>query len=708
MPARRTRLPLRGPRSVVAATLSAATLGIAVVGLAACAESPLAPAVEPTSPPPAVTPVPPVARPGDDSLPGSALGTIRRSQLRLTGDVTQSATEARVRGAVGITIAGRTIEFVDADLLLEFTPDGGLRRMRGTALVPSPTERLQIAEPVRADVAFMSGRDLNATGLVPIPLNEQRDYFLFRVAARLQLGIATGPSDVTPLVFTPRPGGEVVFVLDLFDPMYYVHGEYDKLGVAMGIGWSMQNRIPFVPELRVEEFGPFFGGTTRTGTFPVKKILSITGQIVENQTTEVHLTTSDPLSSSLRSDYRMGFNGAASLHLDLKYAWSLEIPLARASGGLRRTLSTSDGFSGNVWVRGATDPASDWWPTVLPVRPTSGLTTQAFLTTQGDFTVQMAGEYGWQLPFGRSAMVGAFDVSPRGMQVRGTVVAGRDSLSLVGSVTEAATAIGMQPPSWMGNAMRNATMQQVDARLASARAALAHYERETANYELELSLRGLRSGIPAMARTVRNLVTLTIDNAADAHRGTPYHRALSDHLRDVAAPHLQRLDQLAARAADMRDNDQTRRELESALRAVLANPRFETTYRAKAGPITIKTVHISRTILTEAQQTQLRRAADNVRHIKPASDRMIAARTLWTSFPSEAVFAEVRAQIERGTAILPAVTEYGFTIQHRGSGGFSLYVIMNGTRHELGLIDPFDPQAVLDAAAARVTDGLGV
>ena len=685
-------------------------VGVALL-LTACGETPVAPTPEPVSPPattPAAAPVGESAGSPGASPVGQALGTIRRSQLRLTGDVTESATGTHVRGGVGITIGGHTVEFADADLVLAFTPDGGLRRMHGTARVPSPTERLQIAEPVRADVAFMSGRDLNATGLVPIPLHEQRDYFLFRVAARLQLGIATGPSDVTPLVFTPKPGGEVVFVLDLLDPMYYVHGVYDKLGVAMGIGWSMQDRIPFVPELPVENFGPFFGGTTRTGTFPVKKILSITGQIVENQTTEVHLTASDPLSSSLRSDYRMGFNGAASLHLDLKYAWSLEIPLSRASGGLRRTLSTTDGFRGNVWLRGATDPASDWWPTVLPVRPTSGLTTQAYLTTQGDFTVQMAGEFGWQLPFGRSAMVGAFDVSPQGMQVRGTVVAGRDSLSLVGSVTEAATAIGLQPPSWMGSAMRNATLQQVDARLAAARAALAHYERETANYELELSLRGLRSGIPAMARTVRTIVTRTIDNAADAHRGMPYHRALSNHLRDVAEPHLRRLDQLAARAADMRDNDQTRRELEAALRAVLANPRFETTYRAKAGPITIKTVHIARTILTGDQQTALRRAADNVRHIKPASDRTLAARTLWKSFPTEAVFAEVRGRIERGTAIIPAVTEYGFTIHHRGTGGFSLYAIMNGTRHELGLIDPFNPQAVLDAAAAWVTDGLGL
>jgi hypothetical protein len=158
----------------------------------------------------------------------------------------------------------------------------------------------------------------------------------------------------------------------------------------------------------------------------------------------------------------------------------------------------------------------------------------------------------------------------------------------------------------------------------------------------------------------------------------------------------------------MRDNDQTRRELESALRAVLANARFETTYRVKAGPITIKTVRISRTILTEAQQTQLRRAADNVRHIKPASDRRLAARTLWERFPTEAIFAEVRGRIERGTAIIPAVSAYGFTIHHRGSGGFSLYVIMNGTRHELGLIDPFNPQAVLAAAAAWVTDGLGL
>ena len=686
------------------------SLGLALatmLSLSACADAPVAPAPLPSTPPPSTSPTAPPETDAGGPTGTSPLGSLTRGQLRLSGEIHESPTETRVRGAVGMTIAGRTLELADADVALQFAPDGRLRSMRGTALVPAPSDRVHISTPVRADVAYLNGRDVNASGLVPIPLHAQRDYLLFRVAARLQMGIATGPSDVTPLVFSPVPGGEVLLVLDPLDPMYYVHGAHDQLGLAAGIGWSAHSRIPFVPMLPVRDFGPFEGSTTRTGTFPVKKFLSITGQIVENQDTEVHLVRSDPLSSSLRSDYRMGFNGAATIALDLKYAWSLEIPLARASGGLRRTLSTTDGFSGNVWVRGATDPASAWWPTVLPVQPTSGLQTEAFLTTEGDFAVQLDGEFGWQLPVGRSAMVGQFDVSPQGMRLRGTVVAGADSLSLVGSVTEAATAIGLQPPSWMGNAMRVATMQQVDARLAAARAALAHYQRETANYEFELSLRGLRSGIPAMARTVRNLVTLTIDNAADAHRGMPYHGSLSRHLRAQAAPHLARLDQLAARAADMRDNDQTRRELESALRAVLANPRFETTYEVKAGPITVKTVRVSRTILTSDQQTHLQRAADHVRHIKPASDRTLAARALWQQFPSEAVFAEIRGQIERGTAIIPAVTEYGFTVGHRGGGAFSLYVIMDGRRHELGLIDPFNPQAVLDAAAAWVAKGLG-
>ncbi|MCI0436950.1 MAG: hypothetical protein L0271_25420 [Gemmatimonadetes bacterium] len=76
------------------------------------------------------------------------------------------------------------------------------------------------------------------------------------------------------------------------------------------------------------------------------------------------------------------------------------------------------------------------------------------------------------------------------------------------------------------------------------------------------------------------------------HRGKPCYNSLKSHLSSAAAPYYGELDRLERAAREIRDDDQTRREIEAALRSVAARKRFTTTYTCKVLGVTVATVRV--------------------------------------------------------------------------------------------------------------------
>lgn len=210
-------------------------------------------------------------------------------------------------------------------------------------------------------MGLFSGRYLNENRDLAIRLQDDTDYFVYHVRTAFEMRIATGETGadaVKPLKIKAPLGGEILMVMDYTDPMYFVHGSHDLIGEA-GIGWSYNGRIPFEPTHPVAEVGPrirFDGKNIRTGTFPVYKIISASGVLVDNKTTEAHLSAADPFSSSATAGYQAGINGEMTLGLGLKLSKkgqssaldgivSFEIPLASASayvtGSMHRTLRSA-------------------------------------------------------------------------------------------------------------------------------------------------------------------------------------------------------------------------------------------------------------------------------------------------------------------------------------------------------------------------------
>jgi hypothetical protein len=364
-----------------------------------------------------------------------------RDDLTAEGEVTETADGYTVKGALHVDTKEGTTSFVDADLNVEFDEEGRLRNLTGTCTVPSPHERIEFADPVQADVGFFSGKWLNQNREF-IPLKEDTDYFVFNIAITFEMRVATGETgeDATrPLVLKAPLGGQILLIMDFNDPMYYAYAAQDLIG-NLGVGWSLHARIPFIPNHPVNGLGYFDGTNTRVGSMTVFKVLSVSGQIVDNQYTELHLYEEDPMASDLRHGYQQGINGAVALDLFVKDIVGVDLPIGEASGGVFGEGGIQGDFKGHAYVAGVTSDLS-WWPQFIPFKPASKLETKAFLEDSGDFEVDVFGQYGWEIPSGTYAMNGRILLNNDEFTLTGGVIAGERTFEVTGSILADATVV---------------------------------------------------------------------------------------------------------------------------------------------------------------------------------------------------------------------------------------------------------------------------
>jgi hypothetical protein len=632
--------------------------------------------------------------------------TFTRDHLTPEGEVTQTADGYQVKGALHVKTDEGKVSFLNADLDVEFDEKGRVRNITGTTEIPSPHERIEFANPVQADIGFFSGKFLNENREF-ILLKEDTDYFVFNFDVNLEMRIATGETgeDATkPVVVRAPLGGQLLMIVDYNDPMYYVYGEQDLIGAA-GMGWSLHSRIPFEPWHSVEGMGFFDGGNTRTGTFPIFKVMEVTGQMVDNNYTEVHLSEEDPFSSDVRMGYRSGYNGEMALDLFLKEIVGVEIPIAEGSGGLWRELSAQDLFQGHAYVNGLTSDL-DWWPAFIPAAPVAALHTSGFIRSDGDFDVTVAGEFGWNLPAGGGkALTGSFNFAPEALTLGGTVRDDATVYNIEGRVTKETTSVAIAPPQAILDRVSSGVTAELDDRIAEAEKAWNDLQEATADYEFELSLRGLRAALPNIVDTAKSELQDRMASELSKHEGEPYYNQLRTHLYSADDDYYEALDRLKAAARQIQDNDATRKEIEAALRGLAAKKIFSTTFTYKVAGITVKTVNVSVRIMTDAQANQLTTAADNVKYIKATWDYKVRMQDIYDAIPDRQIFERVRDDIENGVIVIDDVAEIGFVYGHADQT-FRAYAVIGEDRHELGEVDLFSVVAISAAITKALVDDL--
>lgn len=670
-------LPLRSRATVLALALWG---GLALVACGDGATGP-EPVLDDDLPADTLTPI--------DQLPPTGLS---RDDLEPTGNVVETDDGYTVDGELAVATSDTSqVRLANAELRVRFDEQGRVRSISGKAEIASPHERIEIEDPVRADVGFFPGRWLNENRDLGILLREDTDYFIFDFQLQLKMNIATGDTgeDATRPVTVQAPvGGRALMVVDYTDPMYYVFGEQDLLG-SVGTGWSLGQRIPFRPDhaVAVQEFGAFDGGAIRKGSMSIFKVFKVSGVVVDNEYTELHMNTEEPLESDLRTGYRQGFNGALEFDLGIRDMVGISLPIASASGGVWGEAAVQGGFSGYAYAAGATADFS-WWPDFIPARPVSALDARAYVTSEETFEVGLEGTYGWEFPAGEQSMSGAFTLGNDGMFLEGSVVSGDVEFVVGGHVTEATTRAWFDPPQELLDEIAGQVNDEVLPRIEEAEQAWQDLQEATADYEFELSLRGIRDDLPRWVDEGRARLTDGVNAAIRAQDGKIWEADFRSRIRAADNVYHDQLSQLRAAALNATDNATTRAVLERELREMAARRifTFRYTYRDPVFGTTLYSTTVTRRILSDTQANRLIEAADNVYRIQETSDRRIRLQDVYDTVNERALFEDVRDDLRDGVLIMRGIDELGFVYVH-DDPAFRLYSVIDGTTRQVGTIE---------------------
>jgi hypothetical protein len=266
--------------------------------------------------------------------------------------------------------------------------------------------------------------------------------------------------------------------------------------------------------------------------------------------------------------------------------------------------------------------------------------------------------------------------------------------------------------------------------------AIAELEEAVADYEFELSLRGLRSSIPgfvdaAIAR-LEDVPGIVYDEVYKGVRAGINDKnecvtnplsgkkkcIISNSKRDAAArdaardaesqaegrikPYIAAMRELK-RSALENDNEALIGKVEAALREAYANRTFSEKFTVTAvvdivGP-NIKVTRsrtVTRTILSKSQADQILFAADNIDRIPQTNDIVIGAQEVIDRLPTQEIIDQARQAVEEAAQAVPAVKGVTYAIvddEYIGAVEFS-----DGSRYEVDF-NVLDPQELTEGIA---------
>jgi hypothetical protein len=317
------------------------------------------------------------------------------------------------------------------------------------------------------------------------------------------------------------------------------------------------------------------------------------------------------------------------------------------------------------------------------------------------FDLLLQGEFGIGVHGDPQKLVGEFHATADSLTAAGAVVTGATTYLLKGRIEPSQTTVSVVPPPQLLDRISGAVNAEIDQSIAEAEQAWQDLQEATANYEFELSLRGLRGVLPTVVDVAKREVARNIDAQLDRHRGAVYYNSLRSFMYASDDKYYAALDNLKARAQATQDSDAWRAAIAAALRTAAGYEWFDETYRYVVLGQTLATVRIQVRILSEAQTAQMLEAADNARYIKESWDVKVRAQEIYDQIPSREVFERVRDDIRDGVVMIPAITEIGYTQPHL-SPEIAIFAMIGGTRHEIADANLFDLAAMSAAIADKV------
>lgn len=688
-----------------------------------------------------------------EQCPGQCENTntgLNRDAFRPEGTVKETDNGYKVEGKLTIPMDSiGEVVFENADIDVSFNDDGSLQSLAGTVDVPPLDNFFEFSDPFQSEIGFFSGQFLNENRNYEILLADDHYYFVFNIQVNIELkiGVNDDPDATKPLSISPGSAG-VALIVDYTDPMFFFSigggvagGEGDAndngdgnngngdgnnnnngndgrlLGVSFG--GSFGGNIGYVPTNPVDDMVSFGAKTVVGGSASFFKTVEMSGLLYENKGFSIDADLQDPLSSDFGVGYRSGFNGKLDLALEINSFISFGFPIASGSAAVVAEASTNNGVTARAFINGLVDPDLSWYPNFIPIKPDGSLNASGYVNQSGEFDLGVNGTFSVETPNNKQAIEGAIQLSNPAFEIEGKYIRNQEEWSVGAAVTKEETEVSVKAPTNFVSGLDLEISQRIDSTLAVANEALANLEQATADYEFELSLRGLRQVLPTVITTALQIIDDEVDKGiaegrsrARAELDARGRVLCSDNIPAVVNGIVDRYRNALVRMRnavnETNDNDQTRTELEAALRQLASLNRVDETVTAEIRsdwkltgciiPLTTRTdVDLSFQVLTNEQVDQLIFAADNVKLIAATSEILISAQAIFDAVPKQEILNrldQLKQDIAGQVRSYSDFVGVGF-IKNHNSGNFSFFIEQGDTRRNVADFNPFDPNAII-------------
>jgi len=625
--------------------------------------------------------------------------------------------------------------FEDADLVLQFDEEGDLLDLAGEGnLPPVISENVSVDAGIRSDIGLLTGAEINADEAYGIKLVDDINYLVFLLDAGIDIAVGS-PVDnpvIENITLDTPASGKIVMISDPTDTFFYRFGAQPLVG-EYGEGKSKNGLIPFEPALDFPALDAFSGHKIEKGAmgigFKVFDFFEVRGTRVTKNPQFSDIDWLDPLNSAI--EYRAGINGEFNFAFSVVSVGLFDFELADGSA----TLDVGfDRQQAAIAIQVAPDVS--WVPSWFPFVPTTEVNGQAFINGDTYFSFELDGSYRSTIP--AADIAGSMRIDNDSTTFSGSTVNGGDTLQVSIEFADNVTTGRVRFPSAWAASIDDDVLDALDRELAVLQAAIQDLEDAVSDYEFEVSLRGLRQALPAIAdgaiatlnatpQSVYNAarsgalsfmrskcVTVVFDRICidDVVNETSIANSVANTARNTASsaivPYVNAMQNLKNRALQG-DDESLRQALYDALDQAQANHRFSrrirVTYSFPWPFSTTYTVYdqtITRTVLTSSQRASIIEARDNVYRIQETSDIMINAGAIVDQLPTEEVIATARQEVEDGIASIPVPDGLGYRVL---ADAYVPFIMAGGTEYEIGF-NVLSPSAVRDGVADWIADGL--
>lgn len=426
------------------------------------------------------------------------LPVIKEQDLVVEGRRIPTADGYSVDGTLKIDAGYSTDqELRNARLNLRFDDKGQLLSMAGVSLLPRQlTKSVSVVGDTQALVGLYQGREINNNPEFEITVQDDRQYLAFVVSNDVTLRVddPTRPGRSELISIGTPLSGKIVFVIDPADEMFYQYGE--ALGVAFGKAESDQGLLPYIPDLKNSGFTPFEGHEYTTGTVPVGikvfDLLSLSGSTVVRQPRFRLVDLKDPFNAPV--EYQAGFNGSAKfafgvLGFDL---FSFDLAQASASFNVTRRRQAMT-LAANI------EPDVSWIPPWIPLVPATQLRGDFVATSKGQLNARILGRYRSTVP--PADLEGSINMTPTAVTYSGQIHNAPMPLKVSMTFKDRETLARIDTNVDFSATVKANIDQAFDRAEKRVTGELSKLEQATKNYEIELSMRGLRAAIPGITNT---------------------------------------------------------------------------------------------------------------------------------------------------------------------------------------------------------------